>query len=181
MASKNQAGRLPPQSLEAEQAVLGCMLIDPEAVPRVFHTLTEKSFFKSAHSHIYNAMAVLFEKNEAIDSISVTDQLKKSGKLEDVGGAYFITGLSTDTPTASNVEYYAKIVKEKEILRSIISSAGQMSTQAYEAQKMQPLYSTMQNKYFLIYPKMQNVGDLFPLNLFFMRFWIIGGVGKKVH
>ena len=133
MASKNQAGRLPPQSIEAEQAVLGCMLIDPEAVPRVFHTLTEKSFFKSAHSHIYNAMAVLFEKNEAIDSISVTDQLKKSGKLEDVGGAYFITGLSTDTPTASNVEYYAKIVKEKEILRSIISSAGQMSTQAYDS------------------------------------------------
>ena len=133
MASKNQAGRLPPQSIEAEQAVLGCMLIDPEAVPRVFHTLTDKSFFKSAHSHIYNAMAVLFEKNEAIDSISVTDQLKKSGKLEDVGGAYFITGLSTDTPTASNVEYYAKIVKEKEILRSIISSAGQMSTQAYDS------------------------------------------------
>ena len=133
MANKSQAGRLPPQSVEAEQAVLGCMLIDPEAVPRVFHTLTDKSFFKSAHSHIYNAMAVLFEKNEAINTISVTDQLKKAGKLEDVGGAYFITGLSTDTPTASNVEYYAKIVKEKEILRSIISSAGQMSTQAYDS------------------------------------------------
>ena len=133
MANKSQAGRLPPQSIEAEQAVLGCMLIDPEAVPRVFHTLTDKSFFKSAHSHIYNAMAVLFEKNEAIDTISVTDQLKKAGKLEDVGGAYFITGLSTDTPTASNVEYYVKIVKEKEILRSIITSAGQMSTQAYDS------------------------------------------------
>jgi replicative DNA helicase len=78
-------------------------------------------------------MGVLFEKNEAIDTISVTDQLKKSGKLEEIGGAYFITGLSTDTPSASNVDYYVKIVKEKEILRSIIQSAVQMSTQAYDS------------------------------------------------
>ena len=113
MTVNNQPVRLPPQSVEAEQAVLGCMLIDPEAVPRVFHTLTEKSFYKITHAHIYAAMAVLFEKNEAIDTISVTDQLKKSGKLEEIGGAYFITGLSTDTPSASNVDYYVKIVKEK--------------------------------------------------------------------
>jgi replicative DNA helicase len=78
-------------------------------------------------------MGVLFEKNEAIDTISVSDQLKKSGKLEEIGGAYFITGLSTDTPSASNVDYYVKIVKEKEILRSIIQSAVQMSTQAYDS------------------------------------------------
>ena len=133
MATKNQTHRLPPQSLEAEQAVLGCMLIDPEAVPKVFYTLTENSFFKLAHSHIYNAMSELFEKNETIDSITVSDQLKKSGKLEEIGGAFYITELSVDTPTASNVEYYAKIVKEKEILRSIISSAGKMSTQAYDS------------------------------------------------
>ena len=133
MTDNSQPVRLPPQSVEAEQAVLGCMLIDPDAVPRVFHTLTEKSFYKTAHSHIYAAMGVLFEKNEAIDTISVTDQLKKAGKLEEIGGAYFITGLSTDTPSASNVDYYVKIVKEKEILRSIIQSAVQMSTQAYDS------------------------------------------------
>ena len=132
MADKNSTHRLPPQAIEAEQAVLGCMLIDPEAVPRVFHTLTEKSFFKTAHSHIFNAMALLFEKNETIDSITVSDQLKKSGSLEEIGGAFYITELSVDTPTASNVEYYAKIIKEKEILRSIISSAGKMSTDAYD-------------------------------------------------
>ena len=133
MTDNSHPVRLPPQSVEAEQAVLGCMLIDPDAVPRAFHTLTEKSFYKTAHSHIYAAMGVLFEKNEAIDTISVTDQLKKSGKLEEIGGAYFITGLSTDTPSASNVDYYVKIVKEKEILRSIIQSAVQMSTQAYDS------------------------------------------------
>ena len=135
MADKQQPVRLPPQSVEAEQAVLGCMLIDPEAAPRVFHTLTATSFYSTAHAHIYSAMSALFEKNAAIDTISVTDQLKKSGKLEDVGGAYFITGLSSDAPSATNVEYYAKIVKEKEILRSIIQSAVQMSTQAYESKE----------------------------------------------
>ena len=135
MADKKQPVRLPPQSVEAEQAVLGCMLIDPEAAPRVFHTLTANSFYSTAHAHIYSAMAALFEKNAAIDTISVTDQLKKSGKLEDVGGAYFITGLSSDAPSATNVEYYAKIVKEKEILRSIIQSAVQMSTQAYDSKE----------------------------------------------
>ena len=135
MADKQQPVRLPPQSVEAEQAVLGCMLIDPEAAPRVFHTLTANSFYNTAHAHIYSAMSALFEKNASIDTISVTDQLKKSGKLEDVGGAYFITGLSSDAPSATNVEYYAKIVKEKEILRSIIQSAVQMSTQAYDSKE----------------------------------------------
>ena len=133
MADKNQTLKLPPQSLEAEQAVLGCMLIDPEAVPRTLHILTEKSFYNSSHVHIYTAISNLFEKNKTVDNITVTDELKKIGKLEEVGGAYFITGLSSDAPTASNVEYYARIIKEKEILRSIIHSAVQMSTQAYES------------------------------------------------
>ena len=80
MAEKNQPLRLPPQSVEAEQAVLGCMLIDPEAVPKVLHVLTEKSFYKTAHSHIYSVMGTLFEKNKTVDNITVTDELKKSKK-----------------------------------------------------------------------------------------------------
>ena len=133
MAEKNHTLKLLPQSLEAEQAVLGCMLIDPEAVSKTLHILTKKSFINSAHSHVYTAISNLFEKNATVDNITVTDELKKIGKLEEVGGAYFITGLSSDAPTASNVEYYARIIKEKEILRSIIHSAVQMSTQAYES------------------------------------------------
>lgn len=97
------------------------------------HFLTEKSFYKTAHTHIFTTMLRLFEKNENIDNICITDALKKAGKLEEVGGAYFITGLSTDAPSASNVEFYAKIVKEKEILRTIINSAVGMSTEAYES------------------------------------------------
>ena len=93
MADNNQALKLPPQSLEAERAVLGCMLIDPEAVNRTLHILTDKSFYNSIHAHIYSAISNLFEKNETVDNITVTDELKKIGKLEEVGGAYYITGL----------------------------------------------------------------------------------------
>ena len=79
MADNKQTLKLPPQSLEAEQAVLGCMLIDPDAVSRTLHLLTEKSFFNSAHAHVYTAISNLFEKNETVDNITVTDELKKIG------------------------------------------------------------------------------------------------------
>ena len=104
MTEKKQSIKTQPQSLEAEKAVLGCMLIDPEAVPRALHLLTEHSFFSKSHLFVYQAILNLFEKNISIDNISVTDELEKTGKLEQVGGAYFITGLSSDAPTASNVE-----------------------------------------------------------------------------
>ena len=128
-----QAIKLPPQSLEAEKAVLGCMLIDPDAVSRSLHLLSENSFYNINHVYVFQAILKLFEKNTAVDNISVTNELGKMGKLDEVGGAYFITGLSSEAPTASNVEYYVSIIKEKEILRSIIKSAVQMSTQAYES------------------------------------------------
>ena len=135
MASKKENFRLPPQSIEAEKAVLGCMLIDPDAVPRAINYLTKKSFYQSIHSKIFECMLNLFEKNNAIDNISVTDELKKSGILEEIGGAYYITGLSSDAPSAENVEYYTKIIKEKETLRTIINTSVKMSTQAYESKE----------------------------------------------
>ena len=73
MEDKNQSIKLPPQSLESEQAVLGCMLIDPEAIPKAMHFLTEKSFFSPVHSHVYKAILNLFEKNATVDNITVTD------------------------------------------------------------------------------------------------------------
>ena len=124
--------RLPPHSVEAEQAVLGCMLIDVEAVPKAMHHLTENSFYKPAHATIYTHMMKLFEDNNTIDNISMLEELKKSTQLDAVGGAYYITGLSSEAPSAANVEYYARIVKDKAILRTIISAAIEMSTTAYE-------------------------------------------------
>mgnify|MGYP006124504003 CR=1 FL=1 len=124
--------RLPPHSVEAEQAVLGCMLIDVEAVPKAMHHLAENSFYKPAHATIYSHMMKLFEDNNTIDNISMLEELKKSSQLDAVGGAYYITGLSSEAPSAANVEYYARIVKDKAILRTIISAAIEMSTTAYE-------------------------------------------------
>ena len=124
--------RLPPHSLEAEQAVLGCMLIDVEAVPKAMNHLTENSFYKPAHAIIYNHMMKLFENNNTIDNISILEDLKKSSQLDAVGGAYYITGLSSEAPSAANVEYYARIIKDKATLRTIISAAIEMSTSAYE-------------------------------------------------
>ena len=124
--------RLPPQSIEAEQAVLGCMLIDPHSVPKALHFVREHSFYKTAHATIFASMVDLFDRNEAIDSISIIDDLQKRGELENVGGAYYVTGLAGDAPSAENVEYYARIVQSKFVLRSIISASSGMSEEAYE-------------------------------------------------
>ncbi|NOZ07858.1 MAG: replicative DNA helicase [FCB group bacterium] len=125
--------RLPPHSVEAEQAVLGCMMLEAETVPKVLHFLKPESFYKNAHLKIFESMLVLFNKNQNIDTITVIDQLQKDDALEEVGGAYYLTGLSNDAPSAENVEYYAKIVQTKYVLRSIISASIEMSELAYEA------------------------------------------------
>ena len=133
--SKEKEQRLPPQSIESELAVLGCMLIDTKSFPKAFKYINKNSFYKKAHSIIFMAMEDLFEDNESIDTITLTEKLKQKKQLDMVGGAYFITGLSSEAPTASNIEYYAKIVKEKAILRKIIETAINMSNAAYSPGK----------------------------------------------
>ncbi len=133
MADKQETQlRLPPHSVEAEQAVLGCMLIDVEAVPKAMHHLKEDSFYKTENGIIFTHMMKLFEDNSSIDTVTIIDSLKKDEQLDVVGGAYYITGLSSEAPSAANVEYYAQIVKNKAILRTIISAAVKMSTTAYD-------------------------------------------------
>ena len=111
--SKSNVLNLQPQSLEAEQAVLGSMLISKEAVSKVLQWITTEHFYKDAHGKIFATMISLFNENEPVDTISVIDQLKKNKEIERVGGAYYITGLVEAVPTAANVESYAKIVLEK--------------------------------------------------------------------
>ena len=106
--SKSNVLNLQPQSLEAEQAVLGSMLISKEAVSKVLQWITTEHFYKDAHCKIFATMISLFNENEPVDTISVIDQLKKNKEIEGVGGAYYITGLVEAVPTAANVESYAK-------------------------------------------------------------------------
>jgi replicative DNA helicase len=128
-------GRTFPHSIEAEEAVLGCMLINNESVSKAIQLLDSRSFYNTTNSIIFQNMIELFDDNHKIDYISLTDKLKKNKQLSEIGGAYYITGLSNNAPSAHNVEYYVQIVKEKEILRRIISVSIDISTEAYESQE----------------------------------------------
>jgi len=134
MATDNQDTTLkaPPQSLEAEAAVLGSMLSSREAVSKSIQWLKPYHFYKTGHQKIFSVMVKLFNDNEQIDTISVSDLLKKQKVLESVGGAYFLTGLVESIPTTANVETYAKIVLEKSLLRQLIKVAQDLSNEAYD-------------------------------------------------
>lgn len=124
--------KAPPQSLEAEAAVLGSMLSSREAVSKSLQWLKPVHFYKTSHQKIFSVMVDLFNDNEQIDTISVSDKLKKNKILDSVGGAYFLTGLVESIPTTANVESYAKIVLEKSLLRQLIKVAQDLSNEAYD-------------------------------------------------
>lgn len=125
--------RVPPQNIEAEQSVLGAMLIEKEAIPKVMEILRDTDFYREAHRVIFNAMLELYNKNEAVDMITVTEILKRDNKLEDVGGIAYVTSLANTVPTAANVTYHASIIEEKSILRQLVSVSTQIASMGYEA------------------------------------------------
>ena len=127
--------RLPPQSLDAEEAVLGAILIDPKSIDRVMPLLPESAYYKEAHNRIYGAMLELQNIGEPIDTVTLTNFLTKQGLLDKVGGAYYITGLMEALPSAANVEHYAQIVREKHVLREIISTGQQLISDAYQGEE----------------------------------------------
>ncbi|GBG56790.1 replicative DNA helicase [Sporomusaceae bacterium FL31] len=125
--------RIPPQNLEAEQAVLGGMLIEREAISKVAEFLRSEDFYREAHRLIFGAMQELFNKNEPVDLVTVTEYLRKSDKLENAGGIAYITSLANSVPTAANIIYHGKIVEEKSLLRQLINSATNIAGMGYEA------------------------------------------------
>jgi replicative DNA helicase len=124
--------RLPPQNLAAEQSVLGSMLINNNAILKVVEIISPDSFYRDAHRYIYEAMLTLFERNEPIDSLSVTETLRADGKLDAIGGSVYIADLINCVPTAANVEYYAKIVEAKAILRRLIDIGTRIVGDAFD-------------------------------------------------
>ena len=125
--------RVPPQSIEAEQSVLGAMLIDKEAIAKVTEVLNADDFYREAHRVIYTAMLELYNKNEAVDLITVTDILRRDNKLEDIGGIAYITSLANIVLTAANVKYHADIVAEKSVLRQLVKVSTEIAAMGYEA------------------------------------------------
>lgn len=124
--------RVPPQNLEAEQSVLGAMLIDREAIVRAMELLTDEDFYRDAHRKTFAAMVAVFERSEAVDLVTVSEELRAHNQLEVVGGLTFLTGLASAVPTAANVEHYARIVRDKSVLRRMISAATGIVTRCYE-------------------------------------------------
>ncbi len=124
--------KLPPQNIEAEVAVLGSMLIEEEAISQAIEVLTVDHFYKDEHKKIFQGMINLFNENKAIDLVTLTERLNHDGALNDAGGPSYLAYLTTAVPTAANVMYYARIVKEKFIVRHLISNATQIVTDCYD-------------------------------------------------
>ncbi len=135
MAAKkdiNRIERIPPQDIDAEMAVLGSMFLELDAVGKAIEILDENCFYKTAHKMIYAAAVELYDNREPIDVITMADMLKKKKKLEAVGGNYYLIQLSEKVPSAANVEYYAKIVLEKALMRQLINVNTDIIQRAYE-------------------------------------------------
>ena len=124
--------RLPPQSLEAEQSVLGSILIDRDAVVEVAEFLRAEDFYRQAHGLVYAAMLDLFERREPIDIVTVAEVLERSDQLEQIGGRSYLSSLSNQTPTAVHAVQYARIVERKAVLRNLIAAAGRIAGIGYE-------------------------------------------------
>ncbi len=130
--TRSLQGRVPPQAVELEQAVLGALLIHPESLDLVVNKLRPKDFYKRAHQLIYEAIIDLYKKADPIDLLTVSEQLLKMGQLENVGGRVKVVELSEQVATAANCEYHAQIVREKAILRRLIDAAENVLKESYD-------------------------------------------------
>lgn len=124
--------RVPPQSLEAEQSVLGSMIIEREAIYIAVELLSGKDFYRTAHQKIFEGIVALSERGEPVDLVTLADELESKQCLEDVGGSSYLVSLANAVPTAANVRYYAQIVWEKSMLRSLINTATRIVTRGYD-------------------------------------------------
>ncbi|MBE0426064.1 MAG: replicative DNA helicase [Nitrospirae bacterium] len=124
--------KLPPQNLEAEQSILGAILIDNDSLPKALEIIDLEDFYKLSHRKIFNAMTELFEKSEPMDLITLTDQLRKKDDLENVGGISYLSSLVNMTPTAANIRYHSKIVREKALLRGLLRASNEITRKVYE-------------------------------------------------
>ena len=127
-----EINRLPPQNIEAEQSVLGAIILDNEALPKAIEALSPDDFYKETHRRLYKSIIALFERSEPIDIVTLTDYLRKSDEIEAVGGISYLSYLANSIPTSANIRYHAKIVSEKSMLRALIRTATQITSEVYE-------------------------------------------------
>ena len=129
------ADRTLPHNLEAEKCVLGAILIDNPSFNQAAEVIDAADFFRDAHRRIFEKMIALSERSQPIDPVTLKDELTRSGEIEEVGGPAYVASLTDGVPRSANVEYYARIVKEKSTLRQLIQSATDVLTRAYDAEE----------------------------------------------
>ncbi|MBI2592796.1 MAG: replicative DNA helicase [Candidatus Colwellbacteria bacterium] len=146
--------KLPPQDIEAEQSVLGALMLDKDAIFQVADVLGPDDFYKKAHSIIFGAILKLWERREPIDILSVTAELKRAEELKEVGGSSYLTELINSVPTASHVGHYGKVVKEKKVLRDLISASAQITEEAFHpSDDLETMLDDIEQKIFSISQK----------------------------
>ncbi len=132
---KNSANRLPPQNIEAEQSILGSLMLSKEAIIKIADLIKPKDFYHPAHETIYETIIDLYENREPIDLLSLSNRLKEKGKLEEIGGQSYLTTLVNSVPTAAHIDHYGKIVQKKSTLRRLIDAASQIVNLGYDEEK----------------------------------------------
>ncbi|OQA36916.1 MAG: Replicative DNA helicase [Parcubacteria group bacterium ADurb.Bin326] len=133
--SSNNLKKLPPQNIEAEQSLLGAILIDKDAIIKIADMITGDDFYQNAHGIIYNTIIELFEKKEAIDILSLTSKLEERGQLDLIGGRSYLVTLTNQTPSAAHVASYAQIIQKKATLRRLITAANNILELGYQEEK----------------------------------------------
>ena len=124
--------RIPPHSMEAEQATLGAMLLERDAIARVVDSLRPEDFYQEAHRLIYDGITSLFNEGQPVDPITLGERLTARGQFERIGGDPYLAAVQGATPTAANVELYARIVREKAVLRGLLTAAHEILRMAYD-------------------------------------------------
>ncbi|MBI3005965.1 MAG: replicative DNA helicase [Ignavibacteriales bacterium] len=124
-------GRVPPQAMDIEMAVLGAMLLEKEAIGKALEVLNENVFYKPAHTSIFKAMIGLFERSEPVDLITLSEELRRRGELEKIGGEYYLTELTGKVTSGANVEFHAHIILEKALMRQLIATSSEVIGRAF--------------------------------------------------
>ncbi|MCK5490445.1 MAG: replicative DNA helicase [Candidatus Pacebacteria bacterium] len=146
--------KLPPQNIEAEQSVLGSLMIDKNAIIKIGDLLSAEDFYKNSHGKIYESMLYLYEHHEPIDLLSLSNRLKDTNELEKIGGHSFLASLANTVPTAANIVHYSKIVSKKAVLRKLIDNASQIIVDAYnEKEEIEKTLDEAEQKIFSVSKK----------------------------
>nr|WP_206763019.1 replicative DNA helicase [Brevibacillus laterosporus] len=155
--------RVPPQNIEAEESVLGAIFLSKEALITAMELLRPEDFYKTSHQRIFNTMLALYEKGEPVDLVTVTADLQDQKVLEETGGVVYLTSLASSVPTAANIEYYAKIVEEKSLLRRLIRTATKIANDGYSREDEVGEIIADAEKYILEIAQNRNSGGFIPI------------------